>query len=219
MLRFLVLLLLLLNGVYFAYTHDLLRPYGFAPAQQTEPQRVAQQIRPELVRILSADETRAVEAAARASPKPAECLQAGPFDDAQAAVVRDAVQAILPSGSWSLDVVVEPARWIVYMGKFPDAQALARKRAELASLNLRFEPLVNPSLEFGLSLGGYDTEARARNELAALAQRGVRTATVVQERAEARASRLRIAAVDAAMLPKLEELKNALDGNPLRACK
>jgi len=219
MLRLLALTLVLLNGVYFAWSHDLLRPYGFAPAQQSEPYRVAQQIRPELVRILLADEARRVEAAALASAKPAECLQAGLFDDSQAAAVRDAAQSILPAGSWLLDVAIEPARWIVYMGKFPDAQALAKKRAELASLNLRFEPLTNPSLDFGLSLGGYETEARARIELTALTQRGVRTAAVVQERPEVRGTLLRIPVVDEALAAKLEEFKAALAGKPLRACK
>ena len=50
--RLLVLLLVLLNGVYYAWSHQMLRAYGFAPTQQTEPQRVAQQLRPELISSL-----------------------------------------------------------------------------------------------------------------------------------------------------------------------
>jgi hypothetical protein len=56
MLRLLVLILLLLNGTYFAWSHDLLRALGFAPAKQTEPQRLGQQVRPEALRLLSAQE-------------------------------------------------------------------------------------------------------------------------------------------------------------------
>lgn len=217
MLRLLVLALLLLNGVYFAWSHRLLQPYGFAPVQQTEPLRVAQQIRPELVRILSTEEARRTESA-QATTRTGECLQVGPFDDAQIAALRPSAQSVLPAGSWLLDVAIEPARWIVYMGKYPDAQTLAGKRAELAALNLRLEPLTNPALDYGLSLGGFDTEAAANAELAALSRRGLRTARVVLERPEVRGSLLRIPAVDDALRGRLEELKGALAGKSWRAC-
>ena len=114
---------------------------------------------------------------------------------------------------------MEPGRWIVYMGRYPDAQALLKKRGELASLNLRFEPINNPALDFGLSLGGFDTEERARTELAALSQRGVRTATVVQERPEQRGNLFRVPVVDDAWRPGLDQLRAALAGQALRACK
>ena len=219
MARFLVLLLALLNGVYFAWSHQLLRPYGFGPAQQSEPQRVAQQIQPQLVRILSNDEERRADAVAQGPARAGDCLQSVLLDDGQAASLRQAAQAALPVGSWSLDNVVEPARWIVYLGKYPDAQTLAKKRAEVASLNLRFEPLTNPALDFGLSLGGFDTEERARAEMARLSQRGVRTASVVLERPEQRGNLFRVPVVDDSLRPRLEELKTALAGKPLRACR
>ena len=219
MLRLLALLLILLNGVYYAWSHDLLRAYGFAPVQQTEPYRLAQQIRPELVRILSADEARRVEVAAQTATKPVECLQAGLFDETQVGVLRQTAQSVLPVGTWLLDVAIEPSRWIVYMGKYPDAQTLAKKRAELAALNLRFEPLTNPALDFGLSLGGFETEARANDALAALSKQGVHTAHVVQERPELRGTLFRIPVVDEALKAKLDDLKTALAGKPLRACK
>lgn len=219
MLRLLVLALVLLNGLYYAWSHDLLRDYGFAPAQQSEPQRLTQQIRPEAVRILSPDEMRRTEATAPAPVKSTECLQAGLFDEAQVVVLRKALEAALPPGSWLLDTAVEPARWIVYMGRYPNAEVLARKRAELANLNLRFEPLTNPELEPGLSLGGFATQAAANEALAALSRRGVRTARVVQERAEARGSLLKIPAADEAQRARLDEARSALAGKPLRSCK
>jgi hypothetical protein len=221
MLRLSVLLLALFNAGYYAWSHQMLRSYGFGPAQQSEPQRQAQQIQPQLVRILSADEARRADGVAQATPqaRAGECLQSALLDDVQAVLVRQAAQAALPAGSWTVDAGVQPARWIVYMGKYADAQALAKKRGELASLNLRFEPLTNPALDFGLSLGGYDSEQRARTELAALAQRGVRTATVVQEHAELRGSFFRVPAVDDVLRPRLDELKTALAGQALHPCK
>ena len=219
MLRLLALLLILLNGIYYAWSNNLLRPYGFAPAQQTEPYRLTQQVRPELVRILPSDEARRADVAAQTVVRAGDCLQAGLFDDAQTSALRQSAQAVLPSGSWLLDVAIEPARWIVYMGKYPDAQTLAKKRAELAALNLRFEPLTNPALDFGLSLGGFETETRANGALAALGKQGVHTAHVVQERPELRGTLFRIPAVDDALKAKLDELKTALAGKPLLACR
>lgn len=63
MLRLLVLLLVLGNAGYFAWTSGLLTAYGFSPAVQSEPQRLTQQIRPEALRILSPLEARQFEAA------------------------------------------------------------------------------------------------------------------------------------------------------------
>lgn len=53
MLRLLVLLLVLLNAAYYAWSHDLLRAYGLGPLRQVEPQRLKQQIRPEALVIES----------------------------------------------------------------------------------------------------------------------------------------------------------------------
>ena len=219
MLRLLVLLLVLLNGIYYAWSNNLLRPYGFAPAQQSEPFRLTQQVRPELVRVLPPDEARRSEVAAQTTVKAADCLQAGLFDEAQTNTLRKSAQSVLPAGSWLLDQAAEPARWIVYMGKYPDAQTLAKKRAELAALNLRFEPVTNPALDFGLSLGGFETEARANDALVALGKQGVHTAHVVQERPELSGTLFRIPVVDDALKAKLDELKVALAGKPLLACR
>ena len=213
-----ILLLALLNALYFAWSQRMLAAYGYAPAQQAEPERVSRQIRPEALTILSTEQARQVDAAAQSALGLAQCLQAGPFDAAQSAALRQAVQTVLPAGSWTLDEVVEPERWIIYLGQYADAQALAKKRAEMVALDLRVEPVAVPELAYGLSLGGYSSEAQANLELAALIKRGVRTAQVVRERAQTRTSELRIAPLDDAARARLEELKPALAGRSLRPC-
>jgi hypothetical protein len=215
MLRLIVLALLLANAGYFAWSQGLLAPVGLVPQQQTEPQRMAQQIKPEAIRILASDEARRIETAAA---KPPECLQAGLLTDSEAAALKQVVDA-WPSGSWTMEPATEPARWIVYMGKYPDANALEKKKSELRGLNVSFEPLSNASLEPGISLGGYPTEAAAKQQQQALAQKGVHTAKVLQERAEAKGQVLKLPAVDDALRPKLEDLKSALGAKTLKACK
>ncbi len=221
MLRLFVLILLLTNGVYYAWSNGLLRPYGFAPEQVAEPQRLASQIRPEALVILTPDEARKAEAngPVTSATRAAECQQAGPFDEVQALVLKQTLDKMLPASAWRLDELTQPARWIVYIGKFASSQALAAKRAELAALNVRIEPLVNPAMEPGLSLGAYEVRGGAENRLEALQARGVRTASVVQERAPTVTSTLRLTVPDDLWKTHQEEIKAALGDKPLRACK
>ncbi len=216
MLRLAVLILLLANSAYFAWSHNLLRSWGFGPVQQSEPQRLEQQIRPQAVRLLDADEARRLEAAV--AVRAPECLQAGLLEDAQVTSLRPLLES-WPAGSWSIENAVEPARWIVYMGKYLTADNVNRKKSELRQLGVSYEALNNASLEPGLSLGGYATEAAAKQQLEALASRGVRTAKVVQEREEARGRQLRLPAVDDTLRPRADELKAALGTRTLRTCR
>jgi hypothetical protein len=219
MLRLLALALILANGAYFAWSEGLLRAYGMGPALQREPQRTAQQIAPEALRVLSVAELQRAEAQAQAELAPKECLLAGPFDDAQVAVLRRALESSLGAGGWQVEPVVVPSRWIVYIGKFANADALHRKRAELTALHLSPQAVATSALEPGLSLGGFDTQAAAVAELARLGQRGVRTARVVQERQEAHLNQLRLPAVSEVLKQRLGDLKPALAGKALTPCK
>ena len=218
MLRIIVLALVLLNGVYFAWSQGLLQGLGFGPTQQTEPQRMAQQIKPEALRLLTPQELRQAEAPPRLAAKPTECLQAGLFGEAQGEPLRTALAAALPAGSWQLEDVKVPARWIVYMGKYANLDEMAKKRLQLASLNLKFEPLLSPALSPGLSLGGFETQELANAALQAFSQRGVRTARVLQERAEVRGFTLKLPGVDEALKARLEALTPALAGKRLSPC-
>lgn len=219
MLRLLVLLLLLANGAYFAWSQGLLLAWGYGPPQQAEPQRLAQQIRPETLRLLNADDASRAEAATGAAPRAPECLQAGLFNDAQVAALRQALEPTLPAAAWAFEPATEPARWIIYMGRYAGAEALNKKKAELRRFGVSFENVTTPGLEPGLSLGSYASPSAAQVQLNTLAQSGVRTARVVQERAEVSGQVLRLPAVDDAVRARLDELKPALGGKPLRACR
>ena len=218
MLRLLVLLLILANGAYYAWSEGLLRAYGFAPAQQREPQRVAQQIRPEAIQILSSSEAKRADSQVQSELVSKECLLAEPFDDAQIATLRPALDSALPAGAWQIDTVVVPARWIVYMGKFASVELMAKKRDELVAMRLAPQGLKNPTLEPGLSLGGFDSQTEATEELAKLSQRGIRTAKVVLERPEGTQNQLKLPAVTPDIRNRLAALKPALAGRKLRSC-
>jgi hypothetical protein len=215
MLRTVILLLLLANGGYYAWTQGMLQPIGLAPIQQSEPHRLGQQIKPEAIRVLAVAEARKLDTA---SARPPECLQAGPIEDSALQPLQQAL-ASWPPGSWSMDSVTEPGRWIVYMGKYPSADTVARKKSELRQIGVTFESVSNAELEPGLSLGGYASQAEANQLLERLGSRGVHTAKVVQERPDAKGQQLTLPAVDESLRSRLDELRGALAGKPLRPCR
>ncbi len=279
MLRIAFLVLLLANAGYYAWSGGMLRGVGLGPEDPSEPQRLAQQIRPEILRLqppaASASPSTAQASAAAAAPavpaaaaasvaapaasgaastapvaagapvppaQPASaaasaatapigpiaagttglvCQQAGPFDQSQADTLRVALPAAgFAAGSWSLDFTPTSGRWMVYMGRFPDEDALARKRAELRARKVAYDRPGNPALEPGLSLGRYASQEAAERALATLAGQGVRTARVVQERTGTPSEymlRLSLPAGDA-QAARLDRLRPALMGRTLRAC-
>ena len=233
MLRLAVIVLLLANAGYYAWSQGLLRPLGYAPQEQSEPQRMNQQIRPETLQILKVNPSKTSSAAPPGStptptPTPpttpaasppadsAECLQAGVFDDRQAEALRTAA-AGLPAGSWTLEPTPIPGRWMVYMGRFDDIETLDRKRAELRARKVDHDR-AGGTLELGLSLGRFASKEAAERELTNLGTKGVRTARVVQERAEAPGFTLRLPAVNDALRAQLDVLRTAMAGKTLRAC-
>lgn len=219
MLRLLVLTLILANAGYYTWTHGLLAAYGLAPTTQTEPQRLAQQIRPEALKILTTKEASTAQQTSPALGSSAtECLQVGVFNDEQSVVLRERLTNVLPPGSWVLEAVQEPASWLVYMGKYNSAESVAKKQSELRGLGVSADPLDNAGLQPGLSLGTFKSKAEADLELARIAKKGVKTAKVVQDGVDLRGQRLTIAIVDNELRSQLDSLKPQLAGKTFKPC-
>ena len=226
MLRLIVLILILLNAGFFAYTRGFLAAYGFAPASQSEPHRMLQQVKPEALRIMNLNEAGPLQVATsvvqasqpNVNASPAECLQVGVFNEEQTVVLRERVASALPQGSWVIDSVAEPAQWLVYMGKYSSAEAVSKKKSELRGLGVVFETLGNPALEPGLQLGSFATQADAARLLARITKKGVKTAKVIEERPEVRGQRLTLAAVDTELRSKLDNILPVLAGKAFTPC-
>ncbi|MCL1960866.1 MAG: hypothetical protein FWG56_03610 [Desulfovibrionaceae bacterium] len=147
------------------------------------------------------------------------CLQAGVFDDKQIEAVRRAAAAELPAGSWRISQVPRPSRWMIYVGKLADADAVRVKRVELRALGVDSD---HPSaaLEPGLSLGRFVSEDAAQRGLADLGRKGVRGARVVQERRDAPAYVLRLPETDAALRQQAARaMRGALGSKEWRVCE
>lgn len=242
MLRALVVLLLLVNGLLLAWQQGWLGAAAPAPSMaQREPDRVRQQVNPEAARVLPpvaasaalADAARRAAEAAMAASAPASgasgaaadaasapasaasgvsaatCLEAGPFATAELPAVEKALrEAQLPPRSWTTVSSQRKGSFLLYMGRYGDADAVTRKLEELGRLKVEAEALTHsPELQPGVSLGRFDDKGAADNALARLVQRGVRTARVVTITPAVTLATLRVPAADAALRDKLFNLK------------
>ena len=245
----LVLLLIAANLVWAAWSQGWLRGVGLeGPRPQTEPERLDRQVHPDALRLqreapgtaangrqagprpaegpsatskAPSEAAPAVAAASAPEPAPAAggtCLQAGLFDEAQIGAVRRAA-AGLPAGSWRVDTVAQAGRWMVYIGKLADADAVRTKRGELRDLGVDTDR-PGPGLEPGLSLGRFSSEEAAQRALSDLGRKGVRTARVVQERRDTPAYQLRLPSADAELRQQAaRSLRGVLGGKDLRLCE
>jgi len=233
MLRALVVLLLLANLAFWAWTEGLLAPVGLAPASQRDPARLAWQVQPEAVRVLPPDAARtalsaATDAVAKAPARVAAglCLEAGPFS---AAAIAAAEQALLaagwPTGSWARLPHEGAPQYAIVLGPFGNREAQQKKQDELGRLRLPIETVDLPgdgpgaTPQPGFALGRYASRAAAETALAALSQRGVRTARVTQLKPAAGGARLRAEHLTPAQAEQLRALSAAALGAGFVPCE
>lgn len=160
--------------------------------------------------------------AASAAPEPAlACLQAGPFDEQRWAAAQAALRGLLPADRWVEERVSVPGRWMVYMGRYGDAAALERKETELRRIpSIQFERVnAPPGLAPGLSLGAFEDEAGAQAALRRWAQRGIRTARVVNLVPPQTNVQVRVDRLPPELQAQLLAQRNAALGKGFVACK
>lgn len=127
MLRALLVLLIGANVLFFAWAQGWLAPTWPPPrAGEREPQRLAAQVQPERIRVLTPQAASAALVAAREAAR--VCLEAGPFDAPAIAAAEAALAATgLPEGSWERQDAVPPPprRWLLRVPRAEPAQQAA----------------------------------------------------------------------------------------------
>lgn len=213
-LPYLVLALLMLNLGFFAWLQATARGKHSAPG--TEPERLAQQLRPEALLVRKDG---GAKPAGEAPPAvPTVCVESDPLDAPQAEAVRQAAAKVLPAERWRFDALPPAEQWLVYMGRFPNEDAVQQKAAQLRGLKVAHERVGIAALEPGLSLGQHESEAAAQAALAGLAQRRVRTAKVLKAPDTGPRYSFRMTEVNADMTAQLDPLLAALAGKTLHPC-
>lgn len=228
MMRAVVLALVLANAGYFAWSQGHLLSLAGAgswadPNPLQEPQRLQQQQQPERLTVLPSSVKPALSTAAtgngsspEASPQgPAECLQVTGLTDPQGASLREALASALPQGGWQLDTSVQPARWVVYLGKFKSVESLRARKAELRAARVDHRDVDNPDLQPGLVLGTFSTEAAANLALRDAMRNGIKTAKVVAERPETLQHTLTLPQATPALQDLLRGITSGLAGRPV----
>jgi hypothetical protein len=230
MLRFFVFLLLLLNLGYLAWTQKALAVFGLAPESQQEPERLQRQIEPGSIKLYSAQEAANLEAelaaakakqAAEAAAQNSGCLQSSPLTTAQLNLIKDSKLSPLtswPTDAWQLQTVDTPERWMIYMGRFANEAAIAKKEGELRQLGIDFARMSEAKFSLGLSLGQFVSQAQAIEALGALSRRGVRSAKAMQLNPASTAQVLRLMGVNAALNEKIKAWPAPLQGIDLQSC-
>jgi ribosomal protein L30/L7E len=236
MLRSLVLVLLLANAGFYAWSHGWLNDViGIQPDAQREPQRLKQQVNAAQLTVVGASS--AVPASPSSAPASQTdptssapgteasagrtiCVEAGPFTAAEQPQVEATLKPVLAANTWTTDTVAVPGVWLTYMGPYADADMLARKLTELRRIRgLNFEEIKTPAnLAPGLSLGRYGRLEDANAALNTLKLRGIRTARVVTLRPAMEVQVVRVAQADINTQVALSALKLP-QGKSFAACR
>ena len=216
-----VLLLVLANLVLFAWQHGYLGEW--TPAGR-EPARLAQQIEPQAIRVLSETELRQLRKSAAPTATgdrvaASDCMELGDFAPEVAARVRAQLDAAALGDKLSV-VEVGPTIW--YMVYLPPLKSLADARRladDLRKKGLRDLAIIqdSSSLQNGISLGQFRDLALAQRQQADIEQRGFGNVRIAARPAGEVNLRYRITAPEAATRERLAQLQ-AEFGGQLSAC-
>ncbi len=157
LLKKIVLLLLLANLGYAAYSNGWLSALSGAESNQREPERLGRQVNAQAIEVR------------QELPTHQDVLGSEP-----------AVMEVKVGGSAACKSPLPSAeQWLIYMGPYASKELLVKKKTELAKLAIDSTEVSKTSLPRGLSLGRYATETDARSALEALQRKGIKTATVL----------------------------------------
>ncbi len=147
MLRALLAALVVANLLFFAYARGMLESFGLSPLGDREPQRLANQVRPQTIRLLPMG-------AATSAPGDTDvpCYETPTFTATEAAAVESALAGTLPASSWSdslgersVGARVEATHtYRVLAADAGLAARLATLRLEAAGRGFSFSPCARP---------------------------------------------------------------------------
>jgi hypothetical protein len=211
MLRFLALLLVLLNLIALAWTQ------GWLGGQARSGERLARQDHPERLQPLGSQAAQQLQRRV--------CLELGPLEGetARAQAEQALAQAGLKGGSWqwqAAEGALSGGVWGVVTIKMPSKDFQARKEKTYKEARIAFEPLPGFADEQpSLLLSRHPSEAAAEAALAALNQRNYKGLRVLQLQAPRKAWMLRLPQLDGLQLERLQGVKEAPWSQPLRRCE
>lgn len=199
MLNFVFFLLLLANGVLFAFHQGYLETVS--PSGH-EPERMKNQLNADKIKLIAPISSLATPAAApsgpaetavsdaqsgnaneTAVPKTA-CVEIGNFTASEARRFEAQLTSLPSVGKPTRLEVAEPSSHMVLIPSQNDKAGADKKVAELRTLGVTdyyvLQDPPNPELRWGVSLGIFKSEEAARAYLAQMSQKGVRSARLIE---------------------------------------
>jgi len=220
--RVVFFLLVLANLGFFAWMY-------FGTASE-EPQLMGQQLNPQAIRVLSAEQLAALAAErakqtverAKTPPKPvlAACLELGAFNLGDVPRVQQLLEPLALGSKLSQRREEEIAGYWVFLPPQRNRQAANQKAAELRKLGVEdfFVVQEDPKFRFAISLGVFKTEEAAQARLAELRTKRVRTARVGPRETPVQKIYFAVREVPEAVVSRLNELRQSFPGSELKDC-
>jgi hypothetical protein len=233
------LLLLLVNVALFAWQHGA---FGRFAESGREPERIARQVEPERIRVLSEREVQilreraAVQSRAAATAAPPAgasttvaagidlsvaqaCVEFGDFIGPDLARVEAALLRLGLGSRQSPRTVEVPGWYLVYLPPFKTRAEVDRAVADLKKIGVKeLLVLTDGPLKFGVSLGSFRDPELAKAHVAALANLGVKNARVSDKPTSVSATRLQMRELDAEAAQQLGAIAKEFPAQTVRAC-
>ncbi len=213
-LRNFLILLVLLNAGFFTWSQGWLAALGWPADSDRETQYTAQQIRPEALSLQTDIRARKIAK----MNNPTRCLTTGVFALPAAKNLAAQAQEILPAGSWTMQDIDTAGQWMIYMGRYPDGEAVERKKIELRRLRISSDLPVPASYQPGISLGVFSNYEQAQEAQKQVIAKGARSARLVTEIEPVLGQQLRIEQADSKLEELLQKLRPAMNGQSFQPC-
>lgn len=205
--RLIALVLILANLAFFAWWRYL------APEDEgTEPNRVAQQIAPDALRLAAS--------APQATAAQASCREWGGFAAPDLARAQQAIASLGLAAAPSVRDITETQSWWVYIPPGGGREAALKRAADLKALGITDFFVVQeegPS-RWAVSLGIFRSEELARARLEALRGKRVRTAELGTREAHFSRAWLQARGLTAPQIEGLSTLARQFEGSEVRPC-
>ncbi len=215
------LLLVLVNLLLFAWLQGAFGRYGEGGR---EPERVARQIEPERIRVLTEKDVQALRERATSSngldpASPQACIEFGDFPQADAARVEKLLAA-LPAAKVSSRAIEAPGWYMVYLPPHKTWSDAERRAEELRKMGVKDLQVMSESaaLKFAISLGSFRDPNAAKAHLAALEKMGVKGVRMSDKASTITLTRFQLRDLDAASAQQLATVGNDFPGQSLRPC-
>lgn len=210
--RALFLLLVLANLAFYAW-------WRYGPADAADPAPLSRQIEPDKLKVIAPGDLPPVSAARKDNT--GNCVEWGAFTVADAPRAEQALAPLALGARLAQRRTEEPAGWWVYIPSQGNRLGALRKAAELKDLGVEQYFVVQEEGEhrWALSLGVFRSEDAAHAHLAALRDRGVRSALVGARDTVVPKIWLQVKSVDAPLQARLRDIARQVEGSELRECR